>query len=144
MVIIFHHILNLNYCRDHLWAKTKSAFKYLYDHHLVTVLSFTWLSQVIISLFLKKDFDWFLKADDDTYVVVENLRLGFSEFNVRKNSLAIKFVFHLQIKRSNLLIRNFVQIIKKWISILSVISWWPTTLKSRFTLDANSNHLLSK
>ena len=54
--------LNLTEGRDHLTAKTVSAFKYCYENY-------------------GHQFDWFLKADDDTYVIVENLRFFLSHHN---------------------------------------------------------------
>lgn len=48
--------------RQHLTAKSVAALVYLYKHYL-------------------HDFDWFLKADDDAYIIVENLRFLLSHYN---------------------------------------------------------------
>lgn len=47
---------------QHLTGKVRHAFQVSYDQYL-------------------NDFDWFLKADDDTYLVMENLRFVLSHHN---------------------------------------------------------------
>jgi len=48
--------------RSKLWDKTRAAFKYVYEHHF-------------------HDAEWFVKADDDTYMIIENLRYLLSNLN---------------------------------------------------------------
>ncbi len=51
--------------RDHLTAKTMRAFRTAYYDYKNTV-------------------DWFLKADDDSYIILENLRLLLSAYDPQK------------------------------------------------------------
>ena len=48
--------------RKGLWDKTKQGFKYVFDNHF-------------------EEFEWFLKADDDTFVIVENLKYLLSNYS---------------------------------------------------------------
>merc|ERR1711902_477257 len=57
--------LDVDNGRDGLWDKVKLAFKYVYENHF-------------------DDFDWFLKADDDTFVIVENLKEMLADYDTNE------------------------------------------------------------
>ena len=50
---------------DKLWPKTLKAFQYVWEHH-------------------RDDADWFMKADDDTWVFVDNLRSLLANYDSNK------------------------------------------------------------
>ena len=77
---------------DNLWAKTREAFRYVYQHHKVRVTYFRnieLIKQIIMNM-MQDEADWFLKADDDTYTIVENLRFLLED----KNSSAPVYFGH--------------------------------------------------
>ncbi|XP_053302430.1 glycoprotein-N-acetylgalactosamine 3-beta-galactosyltransferase 1 isoform X1 [Pleuronectes platessa] len=57
--------LNVSEGRENLYWKTIRAFQYIHQHHL-------------------EEADWFLKADDDTFVIVENLRHTLYKYDTEK------------------------------------------------------------
>ena len=66
--------LNVTEGREHLTAKTMRGFRYVYDNFF-------------------GEADWFMKADDDTYVVMENLRYFLSSQDTME---PVYFGHHLQ------------------------------------------------
>jgi len=56
---------NITNGRASLWNKTKKAFVYVWEHH-------------------RDEADWFLKADDDTYVILENLKALLRNYNSKE------------------------------------------------------------
>ncbi|OQV20072.1 putative Glycoprotein-N-acetylgalactosamine 3-beta-galactosyltransferase 1 [Hypsibius exemplaris] len=56
-------IVPKNESRQTLWAKCQAAIRHAYS--------------------IRNDFDWFLKADDDTYIIMENLRYFLSNYSTQ-------------------------------------------------------------
>ncbi|KAJ8318826.1 hypothetical protein KUTeg_003917, partial [Tegillarca granosa] len=71
--------LNVSEGRQHLTAKTVQAFLYCYVHY-------------------GKHFDWFVKADDDTYIIAENLRY-FLSFQNPNEQIYFGFKFRTHVKQ---------------------------------------------
>ncbi|KAB7506759.1 Glycoprotein-N-acetylgalactosamine 3-beta-galactosyltransferase 1 [Armadillidium nasatum] len=64
----------------YLWEKSKHALKHLYKNYY-------------------NDFDWFLKADDDTYVIVENLKSFLENRNHSSDPVYFGVKFKMFVKQ---------------------------------------------
>ena len=67
--------LNISEGYSHLTAKSMHGFRYVYQHHF-------------------QDADWFMKVDDDTYVIMENLRYFLSDKN---SSVPVYYGLHFKV-----------------------------------------------
>lgn len=68
-----------------LWQKAKEAFKYTYENHF-------------------EDADWFFKADDDTFVIMENLRYLLKNYSSRSlEPIGLGYKFHFAAKNQTYL-----------------------------------------
>ncbi|OAF64811.1 hypothetical protein A3Q56_07467 [Intoshia linei] len=56
------HAINITESHNILWPKTVAGFKYAYDN-------------------IRGNYDWVFKADDDTFAIIENMKLILSKFN---------------------------------------------------------------
>lgn len=64
---------NVSDDHDSMWGKEKLMLQFIYKHHL-------------------NDYDWFLKADDDTFSIIENLRYLLAAYS-RDNPIYIGYKF---------------------------------------------------
>ncbi|XP_037932070.1 glycoprotein-N-acetylgalactosamine 3-beta-galactosyltransferase 1-like [Teleopsis dalmanni] len=65
---------------EFLWGKTREAFRYIYNNHF-------------------DEADWFMKADDDTFVFVENLRYLLYEYSP---DMPIHFGYNFKLDNKNI------------------------------------------
>ena len=101
-------IANLSVGYKHLTKKTTLAFHYAYEH-------------------LFDQFDWFVKADDDTYIFMENLRWFLREQNA---SEPITFGYNFRVnffEKSHFEIGRLSEIGSTWLSF----GWRSVCVESR-------------
>ena len=71
----FSFLVQLILGYQHLWLKTRAAFKYIYENHF-------------------NDTEWFFKGDDDTYVISENWRFFLSKYNPSEEHFFGRFIIN--------------------------------------------------
>ena len=84
-----------------LFDKTRASLEYIYNHHL-------------------NDADWFFKADDDTYAIIENLRSYLSKLNTSEphylGEFLLTLVFTTVVQDTILVVKHCEGLKKLWVN----------------------------
>ena len=103
-------IRNLSTGYSHLTKKTTLAFHYAYEN-------------------LVEQFDWFVKADDDTYLIMENLRYFLQQHN---SSEPVTFGYNFKVNFSPRTFQSFFQWVHLDIGTTGLsFRWSSVCVKSR-------------
>ena len=66
----FSFLVQLILGYQHLWLKTRAAFKYIYENHF-------------------NDTEWFFNGDDDTYVIPKIYDFFFRNITLQRNTFLV-------------------------------------------------------
>ena len=103
--------------RNFLWSKTREVFLLAFKNYLT-------------------DFDWFVKADDDTYFFINNLKKLTSEMNPHYPQ------YLGRIFKGYLRVSTYTNMLKKIIKVLKTNLYRIDSMRKKFRQNFQGNNLI--